>query len=155
MGNETSESGSLSSNARAGVYTTAGVTTTACTVADVLGALGICSAINLAVTATSAITLEVALAEMRANLEILHNDGNRVIKDVQELMVNQDSVEDYLDEEEEVLVFWVRALETVERKIQNPDRLFFQTLPVLRERYLASLDNLGKAAQEYLDQQEL
>jgi len=154
--NETSVSGSTSVKARVGVYTTVGVSTTVCITLDAMAITwGICSSVNAVVLAASTITLEAALAEMRANLEILRNNGEMAIKSVQELLENQEYMETYLDKEEQVLDSWVEALVTVERKIQKPDRLFFRTLPVLRERYLASLDSLGRVAQDYLDQKEL
>jgi hypothetical protein len=153
--NETSDLVSYTTNARAGVYSGAGVSTTICIVADVLGALGICSGINAAVVATSAISLEAALANMRANLQLLQQEGEVAIKDVQQLMVAQDEVEEYLYKEEQILVFWVVALDGVERKVANVDRLFLRALPVIRDRYILSLDELARAAQEYLDQGEL
>ena len=132
--NETNFGGTHAINARAGVYTSAGVSTTACIVADVLGAMGICSGINAAVVVGSTITLEVALAKMRANLETLHKDGEIVIIDVQQLRATQDELEDYLDREEQVLVFWVVALDSVESKLTNPKRLFLRSLPVIQKR---------------------
>ena len=153
--NETASGGNYAHNARAGVYSTAGVSTTACIVADILGALGICSLINGAVVAGSAITLEVSLANLRASLSMLQKDGEEALEDVQFLMVSQDEIEAYLYKEEEILVYWVAALDVVERRLSSPDRLFLQTLPVVRERYLSSLDELTKAAQDYLDQEEL
>jgi len=150
--NEISASESTSLMKRAGVYLPAGFTTISCITGITWGT---CSPVNAVAVGTGAIIVEINLADMRANLEILRNDGEIAIKSVQELLENQKNMETYLDKEEQVLVFWVDALVTVERKIQNPDRLFFRTLPALRERYLASLDSLGRVAQDYLDQEQL
>lgn len=153
--NETSDGSNYQVNSRAGVYTSAGVSTTACIVADILGAMGICSLINAAVVTTSTITLEVALANMRANLETLRRDGEVAIADVQVLMATNDEVEEYLYEEEQALVYWVAALQLVERKTTNSSRLFLRAPPVVRDRYLAALEELGGAAQNYLDLHQL
>jgi len=147
---EISGTKSTSNKARAGVYLPATIVTTFCYTLS--GALwGTCSAVNAAVAGTGAIIMEMTLGDMRAKLEILRNDGEIAIKSVQELLENQKNMETYLDKEEQVLEFWVDALVTVERKIKNPDRLFFRKLPAIRENYLASLDSLGRVAQDYLD----
>merc|ERR1711936_438337 len=153
--NETSDGANYQVYARSGVYTSAGISTTACIVADILGAMGFCSLINAAAVTGSTITLEVALANMRANLETLKKDGELAISDVQELMATQDEVEEYLFNEEQTLVFWAAALQLVERKVENTDRLFLKAPKIVKERYLNSLDELQKAAQNYLDQEEL
>ena len=137
------------------MYTSAGISTTACIVADILGAMGFCSLINAAAVTGSTITLEVALANMRANLETLKKDGELAIVDVQELMTTQDEVEEYLYKEEQTLVFWAAALQLVERKVANTDRLFLKAPRVVKQRYINSLDELHRAAQNYLDQEEL
>ena len=141
--------------ARSGVYTSAGISTTACIVADILGAMGFCSLINAAAVTGSTITLEVALANMRANLETLKKDGELAIADVQVLMTTQDEVEEYLYKEEQTLVFWAAALQLVERKVANTDRLFLKAPRVVKQRYINSLDELHRAAQNYLDQEKL
>merc|ERR1712013_111675 len=78
--NETSDGANYQVYARSGVYTSAGIS------ADILGAMGFCSLINAAAVTGSTITLEVALANMRANLETLRQDGELAIADVQVLM---------------------------------------------------------------------
>jgi hypothetical protein len=153
--NETSDGANYQVYARSGVYTSAGISTTACIVADILGAMGFCSLINAAAVTGSTITLEVALANMRANLETLKRDGELAISDVQELMATQDEVEEYLYNEEQTLVFWAAALQLVERKVKDTDRLFLKAPKIVKERYLNSLDELHRAAQNYLDQEEL
>merc|ERR1712130_1061711 len=153
--NETSDGANYQVYARSGVYTSAGISTTVCIVADILGAMGFCSLINAAAVTGSTITLEVALANMRANLETLKKDGELAISDVQELMATQDEVEEYLYNEEQTLVFWATALQLVERKVENTDRLFLKAPKIVKQRYLNSLDELQKAAQNYLDQEEL
>jgi len=153
--NETSDGANYQVYARSGVYTSAGISTTACIVADILGAMGFCSLINAAAVTGSTITLEVALANMRANLETLKKDGELAISDVQELMATQDEVEEYLYNEEQTLVFWAAALQLVERKVEDTDRLFLKAPKIVKQRYLISLDELQSAAQNYLDQEEL
>jgi len=153
--NETSDGANYQVYARSGVYTSAGISTTACIVADILGAMGFCSLINAAAVTGSTITLEVALANMRANLETLKKDGEMAIADVQELMATQDEVEEYLYKEEQTLVFWAAALQLVERKVANTDRLFLKAPRIVKQRYINSLDELHRAAQNYLDQEEL
>jgi len=153
--NETSDGANYQVYARSGVYTSAGISTTACIVADILGAMGFCSLINAAAVTGSTITLEVALANMRANLETLKNDGELAISDVQELMATQDEVEEYLYNEEQTLVFWAAALQLVERKVEDTDRLFLKAPKIVKQRYLNSLDELHRAAQNYLDQEDL
>merc|ERR1712038_1085169 len=153
--NETSDGANYQVYARSGVYTSAGISTTACIVADILGAMGFCSLINAAAVTGSTITLEVALAKMRANLETLKKDGELAISDVQELMATQDEVEEYLYNEEQTLVFWAAALQVMERKVEDTDRLFLKAPRIVKQRYLNSLDELHKAAQKYLDQEEL
>merc|ERR1712061_305764 len=153
--NETSDGANYQVYARSGVYTSAGISTTACIVADILGAMGFCSLINAAAVTGSTITLEVALANMRANLETLKKDGELAIADVQELMATQDEVGGDLYKEEQTLVFWAAALQLVERKVANTDRLFLKAPRVVKQRYINSLDELHRAAQNYLDQEEL
>jgi len=153
--NESSDGANYQVYARSGVYTSAGISTTACIVADILGAMGFCSLINAAAVTGSTITLEVALANMRANLETLKKDGELAISDVQELMATQDEVEEYLYNEEQTLVFWAAALQVMERKVEDTDRLFLKAPKIVKQRYLNSLDELHRAAQNYLDQEEL
>merc|ERR1712013_418788 len=147
--NETSDGANYQVYARSGVYTSAGIS------ADILGAMGFCSLINAAAVTGSTITLEVALANMRANLETLRQDGELAIADVQVLMATQDEVEEYLYKEEQTLVFWAAALQLVERKVANTDRLFLKAPRIVKQRYINSLDELHRAAQNYLDQGEL
>merc|ERR1712223_1672508 len=153
--NETSDGANYQVYARSGVCTSAGISTTACIVADILGSMGFCSLINAAAVTGSTITLEVALANMRANLETLKKDGELAIADVQVLMATQDEVEGYLYKEEQTLVFWAAALQLVERKVANTDRLFLKAPRIVKQRYINSLDELHRAAQNYLDQEEL
>merc|ERR1712061_591311 len=58
--NESSDGANYQVYAGSGVYTSAGISTTACIVADILGAMGFCSLINAAAVTGSTITLEVA-----------------------------------------------------------------------------------------------
>merc|ERR1711971_286897 len=121
--NETSDGANYLVYARSGVYASAGISTTACIVADILGAMGFCSLINAAAVTGSTITL--------------------------------DEVEEYLYNEEQTLVFWAAALQLVERKVEDTDRLFLKAPRIVKQRYLNSLDELHRAAQNYLDQEEL
>ena len=92
---------------------------------------------------------------MHVHLETLKKDGELAISDVQELMATQDEVEEYLYNEEQTLVFWAAALQLLERKVEDTDRLFLKAPRIVKERYLNSLDELQRAAQNYLDQEEL
>jgi uncharacterized protein YukE len=153
--NSSNAAGTTSMKGRAAVYSSAAGTTIACIIADILGALGICSAINAAVVASAATSLEVTLANMRNNLETLQQNGERAINDVEDLLNAQEDVEEYFFEEKKNLEFWEVALDALEAKLSRSDKIFFKDLPTIRERYIQSLDELGNAAQNYLSQDNL
>ena len=64
---------------RGGTYGTIGTTTVACIIADIFGALGICSAVNFAVGGSTAIGIEVEIAKYAAKLEQLKSITDRML----------------------------------------------------------------------------
>merc|ERR1711988_1825206 len=65
---------------RGGIYGTIAGTTTACIIADALGALGICSAINAAISGSTAAGIEVKIKNYAAKLEEFKTITNRMLE---------------------------------------------------------------------------
>merc|ERR1712198_359681 len=95
-------------NLRGGIYGTIAGTTTACIVADALGALGICTAINAAVSGSIAAAVETEITKYAAKLGQL--------KAISERLLEEDKFTNYsdvLDEEFSLINNWTNNAEVV------------------------------------------
>ena len=153
----------LKVSVRKGVYISTGGTvataTVVCIVVDVLITWGICSAVNLgvstAVTLTAVASTELTLASWNTNLAALKKRGEGAIAQVEAMLEEQDVMEMYLRKEEKILVRWGIMIDIVKEKVTNKERLFLRAPVVIQRMYLKSLDDLRRAAQDYLDQKDL
>merc|ERR1712203_860486 len=84
---------------RAGVYATITGTTTGCIIADIFGALGICSAVNAAISGATAAGIEAEIAKYGATLEKLKTITGRMLESGYDFDKNINAAIEFLTEE--------------------------------------------------------
>ena len=104
---------------------------------------------------TAVASTELTLASWNTNLAALKKRGEGAIAQVEAMLEEQDVMEMYLRKEEKILVRWGIMIDIVKEKVTNKERLFLRAPVVIQRMYLKSLDDLRRAAQDYLDQRDL
>merc|ERR1711923_638407 len=129
---------------RGGIYGTIAGTTTACIVADALGALGICSAINAIVSGSTAAAVETEITKYAAKLEQL--------KAISERLLEEDKFTNYsdvLDEEFSLIKNWTNNAEVVKKSIDRYPKEYLKRY-VIRTVFVNRLDDLQNSAQDFV-----
>ena len=130
-----------------------------CIVVDVLLTKGVCSAVAVGAGAVimsgEAVAIELTVASWNTNLAALKKRGEGAIAQVEAMLEEQDVMEMYLRKEEKILVRWGIMIDIVKEQVTNQERLFLRAPVVIQQMYLKSLDDLRRAAQDYLDQRDL
>merc|ERR1719400_2410412 len=112
---------------RLGVYGTISGTTTGCIIADIFGALGICSTVNAAVSGISAAGIEAVIAAYGAAIEIL-------------------------TEEIDLINNWANSAEVVNKNIDKYPQQYLKKYRSIRTVFINGLDDLNNSAVQFLDQ---
>jgi len=141
--------------ARGSIYGSCATSTIVCIFVDVLGTYGACSAINAGTCANLIGTMEAAIAVVKANLEYFNGQASKALETVEGVLRDQKLLLDYFIKEKNTLDGLDAALSQTKQNVDRSKDLFFINIPSLRSHYLASLDKLKQAAQDYLDQPEL
>lgn len=141
--------------ARGSIYGTCATSTTVCIFVDIFGAFGACSAINAGTCLGLIGSMETAIAVFKGRLEYFNGQASKAQETVREVLQDQKLLLDYFIKEKNTLDGLDVALSATEQNVDRSKDLFFINIPSLRSHYLASLDKLKQAAQDYLDQPEL
>ena len=99
--------------------------------------------------------MEAAIAVVKANLEYFNGQASKALETVEGVLRDQKLLLDYFIKEKNTLDGLDAALSQTKQNVDRSKDLFFINIPSLRSHYLASLDKLKQAAQDYLDQPEL
>jgi len=139
-------------NCRGGVYGAVATSTTACIIADALGALGICSAINAASIGTAIAITEVKIAEYSATLEKMKKITDRMLqsgkdfdKSIKEAITN-------LTHEIDLIGQWSEAAENVSLNIQRYPATYLKQYKTLQKTFTNGINDLGNVAENFLAQ---
>lgn len=136
---------------RAGVYSTAGVSTVACIVADILGALGICSAINAAVVGSTATGIEVNIADVKAELDRLEFAVKSADKTTATLLVATNAMQKFVTEEIDLIDVWEEAVFNLDEKLEDGRDYLTSTFAIKRKVFRLAVIDLKNAAQAFFN----
>jgi len=139
-------------NTRGGIYGTIGTTTTACIVADALGALGICSGINAAISGIAAVATEAQIAEYAAQLEKLKVITDRMLESGKQFDTTINQAISILTDEIDLINNWTNSAEVVNRNIDKYPKEYLKKYISIRTIFVNGLDDLQKSAKDFLAQ---
>jgi len=137
---------------RGGVYGTIAGTTVGCIVADALGALGICSAINAAISGSSAAAIEAEIFKYGATLEKLKTITGRMLDSGYNFDQTIRAAIDILTEEIDLINNWANSAEVVNKNIDKYPQQYLKKYRSIRNVFINGLDDLNNAAEQFLDQ---
>jgi len=140
------------SKTRGGVYGTIAATTVGCIIADILGALGICSAVNLPSSATAIAATEVGIAEYRAEMEKLVTITGRMLRSGRTVDQDIKQAIDILTEEIDLINIWANSAEVVSNNIDNYPQEYLKKYISIRTVFINGLDDLKNASETFLAQ---
>jgi len=137
---------------RAGVYSTIAGTTVGCIVADALGALGICSAVNAAISGSTAAGIEAEIAKYGATLEKLKTITGRMLESGYDFDKNINAAIEILTEEIDLINNWANSAEVVNKNIDKYPQQYLKKYKSIRTVFINGLDDLNNAAVQFLEQ---
>jgi len=140
------------SKTRGGIYGTITATTVGCIIADILGALGICSAISLPTSVTAIAAIEVGIAEYRAEMEKLVTITGRMLKSGRTVDQDIKQAIDILTEEIDLINIWANSAEVVSNNIDNYPQEYLKKYISIRSVFINGLDDLKNASDTFLAQ---
>jgi len=127
--------------------------TIGCLFVDALGALGVCSAINAAAVggtyATRLAAAEAAVARTAADLKRI---SDRMVESGDNFEQALNVAIAVLQNEIEIIGRWTQSAKTVSDNIEEYSVELLRLLKPLRTIFVTGLDNLKKAAEEFLAQ---
>ena len=137
---------------RGGAYGTLAGTTVGCIVADALGALGICSAVNLATVGISTAAIETAIYRYSAVLEKLKTITGRMLESGQKFDQTIHLAIDILTDEVELINNWANSAEVVNKNIDKYPQQYLAKYRTIRTVFINGLDDLKIVAEQFLAQ---
>jgi len=137
---------------RGGIYGTIAGTTTACIVADALGALGICSAINAAISASVAAGIETEIKKADSKLQLLKSITGRMLDAGRVFDITIDEAIGILTDEIELINNWTNSAEVVNRNIDKYPKEYLKKYIAIRTVFINGLDDLRNSAEDFLAQ---
>jgi len=137
---------------RGGIYGTIAGTTTACIIADALGALGICSAINAAISGSTAAGIEVKIKNYAAKLEEFKTITNRMLEAGRKFDTTINEAISIFTYEIDLINNWTTSAEVVNRNIDKYPEEFLKKYNVESIINVNGLDDLKKSAEDFLAQ---
>jgi len=137
---------------RAGVYATITGTTTGCIIADIFGALGICSAVNAAISGATAAGIEAEIAKYGATLEKLKTITGRMLESGYDFDKNINAAIEILTEEIDLINNWANSAEVVNKNIDKYPQQYLKKYKSIRTVFINGLDDLNNAAEQFLEQ---
>jgi len=136
---------------RAGVYSTIGVSTTSCIIADILGTLGICSLINAAVSGSTATGIEINIADVKAELDRLEIAVKSADKTSKTLLVATNAMQKYVTEEIDLIDVWEEAVFNLDEKLEDGTDYLRSTFALERKVFKLAVIDLKNAAQSFFN----
>merc|ERR1712226_431490 len=137
---------------RGGTYGAIAGTTVGCIIADSLGALGVCSAVNLAASGTTAAAIETAIYRYNAVLEKLKTITGRMLESGHNFDKTIHQAIDILTDEIELINNWAISAEIVNKNIDKYPQEYLKKYRSIRTVFINGLDGLNIAAEQFLDQ---
>jgi len=137
---------------RASIYTTIAGTTVGCIVADALGALGICSAVNAAISGTTAAGIEAEIVKYGATLNKLKKITDRMLESGNNFDQSIKQAIDILTGEIDLINNWANSAEVVSKNIEKYPQQYLTKYISIRTVFINGLNDLNKSAEEFLDQ---
>jgi len=137
---------------RASIYTTIAGTTVGCIVADALGALGICSAVNAAISGTTAAGIEAEIVKYGATLNKLKKITDRMLESGNNFDQSIKQAIDILTGEIDLINNWAESAEVVSKNIEKYPQQYLTKYISIRTVFINGLNDLNKSAEEFLDQ---
>ena len=142
----------MTTKLRAGLYGTIGAATVGCIIADILGALGICSAAALGTSAAAIAAIEAGIAEYRAEMEKLVTITGRMLKNGKTVDQDINEAIDILTEEIDLINNWANSAEVVSNNIDKYPQEYLKKYITIRTVFSNGLDDLKNAAETFLAQ---
>ena len=137
---------------RGGVFGTIAGTTVGCIVADALGALGICSAVNAAISGATAAGVEAEIAKYGATLEKLKAITDRMLESGFNFDQTINEAIDILIEEIDLINKWANRAEVVNKNIDKYPIEYLRKYKSIRTVFINGLDDLKIVAEQFLAQ---
>merc|ERR1712004_376609 len=134
---------------RAGVYATITGTTTGCIIADIFGALGICSAVNAIISASTAAGIEAEIAKYGATLEKLKTITGKMLESGYDFDKNINAAIEILTEEIDLINNWANSAEVVNKNIDKYPQQYLKKYKSIRTVFINGLDDLNNATEQF------
>jgi len=152
---ESAEHKSWTAALRLGVYSGAYGVTLAMMFADLLGCLGLCSAIGTTATLASSVTaVEVSISKVSDQLENLNEVTSKAITKVAEVSKYATNLQDQIQKENNVIIRWENAVEHMDDNLEKIEEESFYRLSLRRKTFTNGLIGLRKAAEYFIDPSE-
>ena len=127
-------------------------TTIGCIIADILGALGICSAINAAAVASTAAGIETEIANVKAELDRLEEVFTNAEDLSNTLVAATNRMQKHIQYETNLIIVWEDAVDSLDGKMKDAYGFLSTKLPLKREVFKKAVLELRQAAEEYSKQ---
>merc|ERR1711973_749782 len=137
---------------RGGIFGTIAITTVACIIADIFGALGICSGINAAISGSTAVAVETEITKYAAKLEQLKAISDKMLEAGKNFDSTIDEAISIFTHEIELINNWTNNAEVVKRNIDKYPEKYLKEYISIRTIFVNGLDDLQNSAQDFLDQ---
>merc|ERR1712001_115890 len=137
---------------RASIYTTIAGSTVGCIVADALGALGICSAVNAAISGTTAAGIEAEIVKYGATLGKLKKITDRMLESGNNFDQSIKQAIDILTGEIGLINNWADSAEVVSKNIEKYPQQYLTKYISIRTVFINGLNDLDNSAKQFLDQ---
>jgi len=137
---------------RAGAYSTIAGTTVGCIIADVLGAFGICSAINAGISGSTAVGIETEILKKLTELEEMKAITDRMLESVNNFDRTIHKAIDFLTDAIDLINNWSDSAEVVRKNIDKYPEEFLRKYISIRIYFKYELDDLRTLAEKLLTQ---
>jgi len=137
---------------RGGVYGAIATSTTACIIADALGALGICSAISGVSSGIATAVTEVKIAEYRATLEKMKDLTDRMLQSGKDFDKSINVAIKNLTHEIDIIGQWTEAADNVSQNIQRYPATYLKQYKTIQKTFTNGINDLGNVAKNFLAQ---
>merc|ERR1712066_737913 len=137
---------------RGGIYGTIAGTTTACIVADALGAFGICSAVSAAISASAAAAIESEIQKYGDKLEHFTNITERMLEAGGKFDTTINEAISIFTYEIDLINKWTTRAGVVSRNIDDHKTEYLKKYISIRTIFVNGLDDLNKSAEDFLAQ---
>merc|ERR1712066_537448 len=138
-------------NLRGGIYGTI-ATTTACIIADALGALGICSAISAIVSISTGAGIEVEIQKYAVKLEEFKTITDRMLEAGGKFDTTINEAISIFTYEIDLINNWTNSAEVVNKNIDRYPEEYLKKYVSIRTIFVNGLDDLNKSAEDFLAQ---